>query len=291
MASIAELCSRFDTRKKCVQFLESLRWPNGIDCPRCQGRSIYKVSARHKHECNACRYQFSVTAGTIFHRTHLPLQKWLIATLLIVNAKKGISAKQLERDLNVTYKTAWYLAHRIRRAMKDSEIISKMQGIIQIDDTYVGGKAHRKRGRGAANKTVCGGVLERGGWVPAKALENASASELCRPVRQSVDPDKVQMICADEWSGYNQLRREFYLQRVNHSAGEYARGDLHVNTIEGFWAIFKRGIVGSFHNVSRKYMPPYLDEFAYRYSWTAKGDRLPARTPTELSWKRFCLMP
>lgn len=272
MASIMGLCRRFDTREKCINFLEGLRWPDGISCPRCQSDSISTISTRCKHECNTCRYQFSVTAGTIFHRTHLPLQKWLVATLLIVNAKKGISAKQLERDLDVTYKTAWYLAHRIRRAMKDSTVIRKMQGIIEVDDTYVGGKSHGgKRGRGAPKKVMCGGALERGGWVTARVLENGTTAEVCRPIRQAVDHKKVDMVCADEYAGYNQLQREFHLQRVCHSTGEYVRGPVHINGIENFWGLFKRGIIGSFHKISRKYMQFYLDEFTYRHSWTARG--------------------
>jgi transposase-like protein len=270
MANITELCRKYDTREKCCEFLEKLRWPEGLKCPRCSSDKVYRVSTRFKYQCE-CKYQFSVTSGTIFHRSHLPLQKWIVASLLIANAKKGISAKQLERDLNVTYKTAWYLAHRIRRAMKETAIIRKMVGIIEVDETYVGGRGKKTRGRGATNKIICGGALERSGWVTAKVLENASIHEVCKPIYENADIENVAMVCADEWRGYNQLRHEFNLQRVCHGYGEYARGIVHTNGIENFWGILKRGIIGSFHKVSRKYMQLYLDEFSYRYSWTAKG--------------------
>lgn len=270
MASVLQLVEKYNSRKKCCEFLESLRWPDGIQCPRCNSEKIYQVKTRFKYECE-CGYQFSVTSGTIFHRSHLPLQKWIIACMLIANAKKGISAKQLERDLSVTYKTAWYMAHRIRRAMKEGSVIRKMRGILETDETYVGGKARKIRGRGAKNKVVVGGVLERGSWVTAKVLENASISEVCKPVYENADIENISMVCADEWTGYNQLKNEFNLQRVSHGCGEYVRGLVHTNGIENFWCIFKRGIIGSFHKISRKYMQLYLDEFTYRFSWTAKG--------------------
>jgi transposase-like protein len=272
MANVSELCKKYETREQCCEFLEHLRWPQGVKCPHCESDKVYRVKSRFKYECSACRYQFSVTSGTIFHRSHLPLQKWIIASLLIANAKKGISAMQLMRDLNVTYKTAWYLGHRLRRAMKEDTIIRKMRGVIEVDETYVGGRSHKITGRGALNKTVVGGALERGGWVTARVLENASAKEVCKPIYECADIKNVSMVCSDEWRGYNQLRREFNLQRVFHCYGEYARrGYIHTNGIENFWGILKRGIIGSFHKISRKYMQFYLDEFSFRYSWTAKG--------------------
>ncbi|OHB59235.1 MAG: hypothetical protein A2173_09750 [Planctomycetes bacterium RBG_13_44_8b] len=280
MANVLELSQKYSSREKCCEFLEKLHWPDGVECPKCtmgKDAKVYQLKTRFKYECSFCRHQFSVTSGTIFHRSHLPLQKWIIASLLIANAKKGISAKQLERDLNVTYKTAWYLAHRIRRAMKESSIIRKMSGILEVDETYVGGKSHKVRGRGAKNKVVVGGVVERGGWVSAKVLENASIKEVCKPIRENADPEKVTMVCADEWPAYNQLRREFNLRRIYHGYGEYARGIVHTNTIENFWGLFKRGIIGSFHRISKKYMQLYLDEFAFRYSYTAKGRPLHAK--------------
>lgn len=271
MANVLELSQKYSSREKCCEFLEKLRWPQGVKCPRCESDKVYQVKTRFKYECSACRYQFSVTCGTIFHRSHLPLQKWIIASLLIANAKKGISAKQLERDLNVTYKTAWFLGHRIRCAMKDDSIIRKMRGIIETDETYIGGKRRWVRGRSLKNKIIVGGALERGGWVTAKVLENASIREVCSLVYENTDRNNVSMVCSDEWRGYNPLRKEFNLQRVAHCYDEYVRGNVHTNGIEGFWSLLKRGITGQFHKVGKKYLQFYLDEFTFRYSWTAKG--------------------
>lgn len=270
MANVVELSLKYNTRKKCCAFLESIRWPQGVCCTRCGSFQVYRIKTRFKYECE-CGYQFSVTSGTIFHRSHLPLQKWIIACLLIANAKKGISAKQLERDLCITYKTAWYLGHRIRMAMNEGSIIRKMKGILETDECYIGGRSKKFCGRGALNKTVVGGALERGGWITAQVLENASIKEVCKPVCENADPEKVNMVCADEWVGYTPLRADYNLQRVRHRRKEYVRGIIHTNGIENFWGIFKRGIIGSFHKVSRKYLQLYLDEFTFRFSWTAKG--------------------
>ena len=159
-ASIIEVFQRFDTEEKCIAHFERLRWPSGPICPKCEGKRVFKFDTygktgkpRHLYECVDCRYQFSVTVGTIFHNSHLPLVKWFLAIYMICSAKKGVSAKQLQRELCVTYKTAWYMAHRIRLAMQeDKDFVRRFSGVVQVDETYVGGKTSGKRGRGTANK-------------------------------------------------------------------------------------------------------------------------------------------
>ena len=145
MVSLTELAKEVNSQGKCLSFLERLRWPDGLECPRYKSKSISRITTVDKLQCLDCRYMFSLTAGTIFHRTHLPLDKWILAAFLICNAKKGISAKQIERDLSTTYKTAWYLMHRLRRAMKEPGFVRKFKGIVEADETYLGGKHPGKR--------------------------------------------------------------------------------------------------------------------------------------------------
>ena len=269
--SLLELSQRFKTRQDCLKFLEKLRWPDTPICPRCGSPKVCRLYARAFFECYTCRKQFSAISGTILHGTHLPLQKWILAAALICNAKKGISAKQIERDLKVTYKTAWYLMHRIRRAMHEPGLIAQFAGIVEIDETYVGGKAHGKRGRGAANKTIVLGIRERGGSVRTEIAPNLKRRTISELVRKHVST-KAKMVCTDDLSSYDVLKPCYNPQKVNHSAGEYARGEVHTNSMESIWNILKRGITGSFHKVSVKYLPNYLREFTYRFAHTRNGN-------------------
>ncbi len=269
--SLYELSQRFKTRKDCIQFLESLRWPNGPVCPKCKHTSAMRIHTRLLWECYGCGHQFSVTAGTIMHRSHLPLPKWILAACLICNAKKGISAKQIERDLSVTYKTAWYLMHRIRKAMKEPGLMSKFTGIVEIDETYLGGKAHGKRGRGAANKTVVLGIRERGGGVRTEMPPDLKMKTISKLVRKHVST-KAMMVCTDDLSSYDILARWYEPHKVNHSKGEYVRELAHTNSMESFWNVLKRGIIGSYHKVSVGYLPLYLNEFCYRFAHTRNGN-------------------
>ncbi|HXZ42746.1 MAG TPA: IS1595 family transposase [Terriglobales bacterium] len=183
--SIFEIVNKFADEEKCIAHFERIRWPKGLECPRCESKRIMKFDAegktqkvRHLYECVDCRYQYSVTTGTIFHDSHTPLTKWFLAIYLVCSGKKGISAKELQRQLGVTYKTAWYMAHRVRTAMsEDDEFCQKFSGIVEADETYVGGKRKGPRGRGAASKVPVIAVRERtSGKVRMQAVENASAS-------------------------------------------------------------------------------------------------------------------
>ncbi|MBI1903410.1 MAG: IS1595 family transposase, partial [Planctomycetia bacterium] len=215
--SLVELAQQYDTDSKCIALLESLRWPNGPSCPNCESKLAYRIKERMLYECGDCAYQYSVTAGTIMHRSHIPLTKWILAAALICNARKGVSACQLARDLHVTYKTAWYLGHRLRRAMRETAWLTKFTGVVEVDESYLGGKSRGgKRGRGAPNKTVVFGVKERGGEVRMNCIPNITAETIEDEVRKFVDTD-AEMVVADQLNSYNQLAAEFTMERIDHS--------------------------------------------------------------------------
>lgn len=269
--SLIDLAMTYNTREKCLDLLERLRWKDGPVCPRCDGCKVYPIDTRRVYECASCRHQFSATSGTILHDSRLPLTKWVIAVALIVNARKGVSACQLARDLHVTYKTAWYLGHRIRRAMRETAWLEKFTGIVELDETYVGGKARGgKRGRGAPNKTPVFGARERGGKVRIQTIPNITAKTLKEAVHKYVDTD-AEMVVADELNSYNQLAAEFTLERINHSR-EYVRGEIHTNSIESIWAILKRQVYGTHHRMSPQYMPLYLSEISFRFNHRKEHD-------------------
>jgi transposase-like protein len=258
---LPKLIERFGSEDRCRAYLEQLRWPEGIDCPRCGGTTISRIRERNQFDCDSCRYQFSVTAGTLLHDSHLPLWKWFLATYLMVESKKGISANQLKRMLGTSYKTAWYLSHRIRDAMGDEDG-PPLEGIIEIDETYVGGKAdweHRW-----SNKAIVVGAVERGGRIRLRVIANNSRKTLHGFAKEVVDSE-AEAIYTDEWLAYQGLEDEDTRhETVTHTEGEYVRGDVHTNTVESAWSLLKRGIVGSWHKVSVKHLPAYLDEMEWR---------------------------
>lgn len=270
---IIEVFQKFPTQDDCIKHLEKVRWLNGPTCPYCfSDKQIVKQKGENRYHCNNCRTGFSVTVNTIFHDTKVPLQKWFLAITLILNAKKGISAKQLQRDLKVTYKTAWYMAMRIRRAMLDQK--DMLMGIVEMDETYVGGKPRKgnnrggplnKRGRGT-KKTPVVGMIERGdnNYVFAQVERKLNAKNLNELVRKRVNQE-FSVIITDEYRGYDRLNSFINHLTINHQY-EYSNGNIHTNTIESFWAILKRGIIGQYHKVSDKYLPLYLAEFCYRFN-------------------------
>lgn len=262
--SIIELASKYDSRDKCLDLLERLRWPDGPACPRCSCRRTYPIQSRRVHECKDCRYQFSATTGTVMHSSRLSLTKWILAAALLSNGRKGVSACQVARDLHVTYKTAWYLCHRLRRAMRDQGWLAKFSGICEIDETYVGGRRRGKRGRGAAGKTPVVGVRDRSGKVRMQAVPDVTGRSIGKVLREYVEMD-AEMVVADQLNSYDQLASEFTMERINHTR-EYVRGKIHTNGIESVWAILKRQIVGTHHKISRQYLPMYLAEISYRYN-------------------------
>lgn len=260
-----------DKARECV---EKLRWPNGVVCPHCKGREAYKLqpngnSKTHvrngAYKCKSCRKQFTVTVGTIFEDSHIPLHQWLSAIQFLCSSKKGISAHQLHRMLHITYKSAWFMAHRIRYAMGQPPLVYKLDGIVEVDETYIGGKRHGKRGRGAANKTPVVALVQRGGSVRSFKTEQVTAKNLKAMIRENVNRNATLM--TDDFPGYYGLNKQFARhESVCHSEKEYVRGDAHTNSVEGYFSILKRGITGNYQHVSKQHLHRYLAEFDFRYN-------------------------
>lgn len=270
---IIEVFERFPNQEDCLAYLEKVRWPQAAICPYCKSLRVSSAPKELRHHCNCCNTSFSVTVGTIFHKTHLPMQKWLLAVSLVLNAKKGISARQLARHLRVNRNTAWRMGMKIREAMSQREQRELLQGVVEMDETYVGGKPRKssqsgpplKRGRGT-KKTPVIGMIERGGSVRAKVAKKGDLSikKLSMLVRENVDAGEAVLV-TDEWAGYLGISAFMPHKTINHQIW-YVDGDKHTNTIESFWALLKRGIVGQYHKVSVRHLPEYVDEFCYRFN-------------------------
>lgn len=269
--NLPDLIEQFRSEEKCREYLEALRWPDGVRCPRCGCDSTSWIAKREQHECNedSCRYQFSVKAGTVFHDSHLPLWKWFLAIYLIGESKKGISAKQLQRTLGVSYKTAWYLGHRVRSAMEDDSPVP-LKGIVEIDETWVGGLKRKRKGESnRSNKKMVLGAVARGGEVRFEMRAGAgreSAGSYRKFVEGNID-GRAELLLTDSdssWGDMNDFNTAH--EKVDHSKEEWVRGIVHTNTIEGVWSLFKRSVVGTYHQLSAKHLPAYLDEMAFRFN-------------------------
>jgi transposase-like protein len=261
--SLFDLRQRFPDEKSCREYLAQSRWNGKPVCVHCgYSKKIYSINDGKLYKCAKCRKQFTVRVGTIFEDSALPLQKWFMAIYLITAHKKGISSVQLSKDIEVTQKTAWFMLHRIRYAVRTARFGKKLSGTVEADETYVGGRGH-KHGRGSENKIPIFGMAERGGKIEAEAVTRVNRKTLQAVLKERVDSDANMM--TDEWKAYNKLDRWFNShKRVHHNAKEYVRGDVHVNTIESFWSMLKRGIYGIYHHVSRKHLDKYVDEFEFR---------------------------
>ncbi|HEY7875718.1 MAG TPA: IS1595 family transposase [Actinomycetota bacterium] len=272
--NLVKLIEQFGSEDKCREYLEDLRWPDGPACPRCESKSLSRVAARNQFDCNSCRYQFSVKVGTVFHDSHLPLWKWFLATYMMCKSKKGMSANQLKRTLDVSYKTAWYLCHRIRHAMDvaDPQLLT---GIVDVEQSFVGGKhknrhsSKRARGHtgGHADKTMVIGAVGRDGGVRFQVDRRGPSSiVLSAFIAANVD-DEEATVYTDTAGGYGKLKQMgFKHETVDHSADEWVRADVHTNTVESVWSLLKRSIVGSYHQLSTKHLESYLDEIAFRFN-------------------------
>ena len=260
--NLITLFEQFDTDEECRAVLEDLRWPHGVICPRCNADKVYRANPRKQYDCSSCGYQFSVMSGTIFHDTHLPLPKWFVAVYLMCESKKGMSANQMKRTLGVSYKTAWYLCHRIRAAMKEANP-EMLQGVIEADETWIGG--HKKgtpRGKWRDTKTMVLGALERGGAVRFKIDKRANKKTLHTFLAENVCEHEA--FYTDEHGAYQGFSEKH--SSVVHWKEEWVRGDVHTNSVEGVWSLFKRSIVGSYHQLSAKHLDSYLDEMAWRFN-------------------------
>lgn len=274
------LFEKFGNDEKCRMYLERLRWPEGVRCVRCQSDKISQIYKRNQFHCDPCKYQFSATAGTIFHDSHLPLMKWFAAIYLLSESKKGMSANQLKRTLKVAYKTAWYLCHRIRAAVKDADC-TLLNGIVECDETYIGGKGKfmhkdvkRRKGIGlkgmglspTAGKTMVMGAIQRRGGVRLKVGKAPTKEELQSFIRAKI-ADETTAIMTDEHRSYQGIAdANTRHETVDHYRQEWVRGDVHTNTLENVWSLFKRSIIGSYHQISVKHLDRYLDEFEFRFN-------------------------
>ena len=263
--NLISLMDRYNCDDKCRDLLERIRWPSGVCCLRCGDTDVWEIGTQW--ECASCHYRFSVTAGTIMHRSHLPLRKWFLAVYLMCESKKGMSAKQLERTLGVTYKTAWYLCHRIREAMGNDPLRGPtLVGIIEVDETLVGGKAKGKGKGYRGNKTWVAGAIERGGRIRLERIPNIRRRTLHDFIARNVR-NEAEAIYTDELASYIGIGDDGTRhETVSHSEEQWVVGDVHTNSVEGVWSLFKRSIVGTFHKMSVKHLDRYLEEMEWRFN-------------------------
>jgi transposase-like protein len=263
---LPELIERFGSEEKCRACLETLRWPDGVRCVRCGADTISRIETRHLFECSKCEYQFTVRTGTIFHDSKLPLWKWFLAVYLMVQSRKGVSANQLKRMLGVSYKTAWYLCHRIRASMKE-ENEELLSGIVEVDETFIGGKRCGV-GLGAYHSymTPIVGAVERGGRVRLQVVPDRTKRTLHRFIKAKVSPD-ARKIHTDKWKPYRGMEDgNTKHRRVNHLLGEWVNGNVHTNTMQNVWSLLDRSILGAYRKVSKKHLQAYLHEVAFRFN-------------------------
>jgi transposase-like protein len=273
--ALLEMLQKYSTDDKCREILTKLRWPEGVTCPRCKERKVCYLESRKQFECGSCGYQFSVLTGTIFNDTHLPLEKWFAATYLLCEAKKGISACQIQRTLGISYKTAWYLCHRIRAAMNEANK-AMLDGTVEMDETYVGGKAHGQgRGRGAGNKEVVIGIRQRNGELRFFHADDVRSGTLEKYIRENVSGD-VDVLMTDDLNQYRGAARRALgrgkHKAINHGWGIYVQGEVHTNTVESAFSLLKRGVMGTWHKLSAKHLASYLDEMTFRFNRRNRSD-------------------
>lgn len=272
--TILDIQNVFDTDSKCRELLCRLRWPKGPECPRCKGPAVELATEKQLFYCKDCDYQFTVTAGTIFNDSHLPLNTWFTAVLLLVEARKGFSANQMKRTLGVSYKTAWYLCHRIRAAMREVER-PMLDGTVEMDETYIGGKTPGGRGMYRTTKECVIGIRQRDGELRFFHAEDAKSGTLAKYIQDNISQD-VDVIVTDELPAYPRALAELSgkHETVNHGKKEYVRvgTEIHTNTVESAFSLLKRGIIGTWHKVSAKHLPAYLDEMSFRFNRRKRAD-------------------
>lgn len=277
--NLIDVTSAFPNEDACLDYLEKMRWPSGVGCVKCGSLKVKRLNPTDKrgqtrriYQCleRPCRHQFSATSGTIFHDTHLPLRTWFLAMALICDAKKGMSACQLQRHLpgsrkgtKMSYRTAWYLCHRIRKAMEENDA-EKFTGTVEVDETYIGGKYDPRRKRNRYGKQGVVGLIQRGGKLHVEPIPTPSKSVLVGVIKDRVSPS-ADLVITDQWTAYKTVKETHRHAVINHIR-EYVKGKIHTNTIENFWSLLKRGVMGNYHKVSIKHLPRYLAEFEYRFN-------------------------
>jgi transposase-like protein len=267
--STFQLFERFPDKESARVYLESRLWPNGVVCPVCKAGERITARKAGYYRCNACSEDFTVRTGTVMERSHIPLHKWLYAMYLLVTARKGISSMQLAKEIGVTQKSAWFMLHRLREACGGRNL-TKLKGIIEIDECFVGGLEGNKHenkklhaGRGPVGKTAVLGMRERGGRTQACVSQQMTYDEVHGSIHEAVEMGST--LYTDDHGIFENLDGLFYRhETINHTIGEYARGPVSTNSIESVWAVLKRGIMGVYHKVSVKHLGRYVDEFAFR---------------------------
>lgn len=271
--SLLEVLNKFNTEEKCVEYLALLRWGGKPICPHCGHDRVYTLKKGYKCAAKTCYKKFTVRVGTVFQESNIPLMKWFLAAYLLSAHKKGISSYQLGRDLGITQKTAWFMLHRLREANR-IKLFEKTENIVEIDETFIGGKTankHKwqrdelnKKGTGYVHKTPVLGILERGVGVRTFQVDKADGQTLQPIIMKHVNWGT--QVVTDGFGGYKDLNKYYYHTIVNHGKEEFVVGDKHTNSLEGFWSLLKRGIYGIYHQVSEKHLARYCDEFTFRYN-------------------------
>jgi len=261
--SLVDARKQFSTQIKCEEHLTRMRWPDGVVCPRCGSRNVTRLSTRRQWQCQ-CRYQFSVTSGTVFHKTHIDLPRWMIALWLVCHSPKGVSSKQIERELGVTYKTAWYMTRRIRGAIQNTFRGITIEGTVEIDEAVIHADGGKASGNTPFNtKDVLAMFSRDSGAIRMVVLEQLRRSTIDRVCNSTMR--SVHTVYSDAANRLMFLKRYGKHKRVKHFLG-YADGVAHVNNVEAAWSLFKRGLLGVYHHVSATHLQEYLDEFAFRWS-------------------------
>jgi transposase-like protein len=275
--TLIDLTVSYSSDDRCRELLERLRWPDGPTCPRCNDASPARLEKTPKLlYCKKCDYQFTVTTGTIFHDSHLPLVKWFATALLICEAKKGISALQIKRTVGMAYKTAWYLCHRIRKAMTEVDRVP-LTGTVEMDETYVGGQRLNQGHPGRYdNKEIVVGIRQRGGDLRFFHAEDAKSGTLAKYIKEHISED-VDVIVTDEWTAYPKAMIDAGVhgsrhKTIKHKDRVYVQGEVHTNTVESAFSLLKRGIIGSWHKVSAKHLASYLEEMTFRFNRRKRSD-------------------
>jgi transposase-like protein len=264
--NLISIIKRYGTDERCRECLVHLRWPNGIVCPKCSSKKISRVYERGTFDCDNCRHQFSVTAGTMFHDSHLPLTTWFYVAYVMCESRNGVSANQIKRMFGISYKTAWYLCHRIRAAMVEVNK-PKLKGIVEMDETYVGGRGH-VRGRGSEHKEAVIGIRQRGGDLRFFHAEDVRSGTLEKYIRENISED-VDILMTDDLAhrgAARHLRKQYKHKTIRHKAGWYVQGDVHTNTIESAFSLLKRGVMSTWHRLSAKHLQAYCNEMCFRFN-------------------------